>query len=108
MHERFRGRRFGAGPAAVIGATFLWYAEDPHPKPRRLEARACALHPCLSNFRECVVRPGKAISAAERNRWSKDGRLMLSGASTFRKGERQITLSTYAPEAIEVLMIGLI
>lgn len=71
----------------MIGATFLWYAEDPHPKPRRLE---------------------KAISAAERNRWSKDGRLMLSGASTFRKGERQITLSTYAPEAIEVLMIRLI
>lgn len=44
------------------------------------------------------------ISAAERLRWSKDGRLPRSGAAFIRPGRALVSLSTYAPATIEALL----
>ncbi len=44
------------------------------------------------------------ISAAERLRWSKDGRLPRSGAAFIRPSRALVSLSTYAPATIEALL----
>lgn len=43
------------------------------------------------------------ISAEERRRWTRDGRLPPHGQSRMRTGGREIILQTYDPEAVEAL-----
>lgn len=40
------------------------------------------------------------ISAAERRRWNKDGRLPKSGAGSFRRGKQSISFDLHPPEKI--------
>lgn len=40
------------------------------------------------------------ISAAERRRWNKDGRLPKSGAGSFRRGKQSISFNLHPPEKI--------
>lgn len=49
-----------------------------------------------------LVQQALGITARERLRWTKDGRLPQSGANTFRKG-RKITVSTHAIDQIQKL-----
>jgi hypothetical protein len=43
------------------------------------------------------------ISAAERRRWNKDGRLPKSGAGSFRRGKQSISFNLHPPEKIAQL-----
>ena len=43
------------------------------------------------------------ITAAERRRWSKDGRMPVSGRAFFSQGQKQVGLFVYSPEAIRDL-----
>ena len=45
-----------------------------------------------------------SLTPAERNRWSKDGRLQISGTSKIRRGDNLISLATYNVDAVERLL----
>lgn len=50
-----------------------------------------------------LVQEALGITARERLRWTKDGRLPTKGSISFRKG-RTITIRTYPPEGISGLL----
>lgn len=45
-----------------------------------------------------------SITSAERSRWTKNGRLPVSGSAHISKGPNRITVPTYSPIGIETLL----
>lgn len=104
LRRRIRStlRRLGPfeGPAQAHSLTFV-------PKPEVLAVVPMALADLDGAIERIATRPfstrqieaALGITARERLRWTKDGRLPRSGSATIMKGQL-ITLSTYAVDTV--------
>ena len=75
---------------------------------RRLKAVVAEIDRLLDSFPKQRLTPRMVeeilgISAAERRRWNKDGRLPKSGAGSFRRGKQSISFNLHPPEKIAQL-----
>lgn len=85
----------------VISVT-VWQA------PKGLQSLLAAVDAEVDAFRNERLHPKEveeilAITARERRRWTKDGRLPTSGHTSFRRGQNSIHLLPYPPDDITSL-----